>query len=318
MTGPLVSIGISTYNRAASYLPQALESALAQGYENLEIIVSDNASSDETERYVRGVDDPRLRYFRQTENIGANGNFNFCLQQARGAYFLLLHDDDLIDPDFVESCVAAAENRTDYGVIRTGTRTIDANGRVLSRTPNASQGLSGAELFLHWFDRKTAFYCCSTLFNTEALRGIGGFHTPANVFEDVVAIAKLVARHEHANVMPCKASFRRHDSNKGGSLNGVNDWTEDALYLLQVLREEMPADAERLEQAGKPYLCAKLYRYVAKLPDWRERLRTYVWLYRLFGYSYSPLHFLARQRFLQLKATARHLIKRDDFRSRTA
>ena len=76
---PLVTIAIPTYNRADGYLRDALKSAMNQTYENIEIVVSDNCSPDNTEDYIKGIDDPRIRYFRQKEGILPNDNFNFCL-----------------------------------------------------------------------------------------------------------------------------------------------------------------------------------------------------------------------------------------------
>jgi glycosyltransferase involved in cell wall biosynthesis len=76
-----------TYNRANGYLREALDSALAQTYPNLEIVISDNGSTDNTESVVRSYADPRIRYYRQQPPIISNDNFNFCLQQANGAYF---------------------------------------------------------------------------------------------------------------------------------------------------------------------------------------------------------------------------------------
>ena len=113
---PLVSIAIPTYNRANGYLREALQASLGQSYPAIEIIVSDNFSSDNTEEVVRSYSDSRIRYFRQSENIGANNNFNFCLDQSRGAYFLLLPDDDLIDRDFIDVCIRAANYNTNIGI----------------------------------------------------------------------------------------------------------------------------------------------------------------------------------------------------------
>ncbi len=309
MARPLVTIGLSTYNRADGYLQNALRSALEQTYPNLEIVVSDNGSTDHTEAYVESFADARVRYFKQAQNIGANANFNFCLEQARGDYFLLLHDDDVLDPDMVEACLDAAGNDTGFGILRSGTRVVDADGRVLTEKPNRMGGLSTAELFLNWFDKKTAIYFCSTLFNTERLKEAGGLRTRTNVFEDVVAIARLAARYGHADVLEPKASFRVHGNNKGSSVNTVRDWAEDSLYLLDVLREELPGDAERLLRAGQPYLCARLYRYASLLPSWRERAQAYWWSYKLFDYSYSPVKYLSKQQFARLKGNVRGLVK---------
>src|SRR5262245_44849714 len=127
---PLVTIAIPTYNRAEATLSAALQSALDQTYHNIEVIVSDNASVDGTEALIRGYADSRIRYIRHPKNIGANNNFNFCVGEARGSYFLLLHDDDLIDADFVESCMNAVADDTGVGIIRTALRVIDGDGAV--------------------------------------------------------------------------------------------------------------------------------------------------------------------------------------------
>ena len=309
MVRPLVTIGLSTYNRADGYLQNALRSALEQTYPNLEIVVSDNGSLDHTEAFVKSFADPRVRYFKQAQNIGANANFNFCLEQARGDYFLLLHDDDVLDPDLVEACLDAAGDATHFGVLRSGTRVIDAGGNVVAEKPNQMGGRSTTELFLSWFGKDTAIYFCSTLFNTDYLKKAGGLRTKTNVFEDVVATARLAARHSHADVLAPKASFRVHGNNKGSSVNTVRDWAEDSLYLLQVLREELPQDAERLVKAGQPYLCARLYRYASLLPSWRERAQAFWWSYKLFDYSYSPVKYLSRQQLSRLKLSVRNLVK---------
>lgn len=104
--GPLVSIGIPTYNRAA-LLPRSLRSALDQSHSHIEVIVSDNASSDGTEAACRGfvAADRRVRYIRQEQNVGPTRNFNAVLEAARGEYFMWLADDDWLDADYVARCL---------------------------------------------------------------------------------------------------------------------------------------------------------------------------------------------------------------------
>lgn len=312
---PLVTIGLSTYNRANGYLPEALTSALAQNYPNLEILVSDNASTDGTAELVGSRADERVRYVRQPVNIGANANFNFCLNEARGDYFLLLHDDDLIDPDFVSTCISAASGSTEYGLIRTGTRVIDDQRRVVATYENHTDGLDAAELFLAWFTRRTAFYLCSTLYNTALLRRYGGFASPRNLLQDVVATAEVAARHARVDVPAVKASFRRHDSNQG-SARAALDWAEDAAFLLDRLSTLMPDRVAELAAAGRPYLCRKCYRNVPAIPSAAERQRTYAEIDRRFGHTYPPTRYrleLARDR---AKSTLRRLLMGDDPRSR--
>src|ERR1700687_633000 len=103
---PLVSIGLPTYNRAVG-LGRAIESVLAQDYRNIELIVSDNASTDETERlcteYCRR--DSRVRYLRQETNRGAISNFRAVVAHAQGEFFMWLGDDDWLDQGYLSECL---------------------------------------------------------------------------------------------------------------------------------------------------------------------------------------------------------------------
>lgn len=107
--GPLFSIGIPTYNRC-QLLQEALASACAQSYAPLEIIISDNASTDGTEAYVSALNDPRVRYVRHPVNRGGPENFVQCVEQARGEYFSWLQDDDILFSDFACRATTAFEH----------------------------------------------------------------------------------------------------------------------------------------------------------------------------------------------------------------
>lgn len=291
---PPVSIGISTYERADGTFPAALRSALAQTWPNLEIVVSDNASTDHTADVVAEHADPRLRYHRHDENIGAAANFRYCVEAARGRYFVLLHDDDLLDPDFVERCMAAFEERPEAGFAHCGVRVIDGTGNVTAYMPHRALGLDPAELFLAWFHRKVSFYLCSTMFHREHLLAAGNFTSPKGLFQDVAALAVLAARHGHVDVPGIASSFRRHASNRGGA-SRAEDWMDDALYLLDTVCREMPERADELRAAGSPYLARKCYAYVASVPGWADRARLAMRIYRRFGRSYGPWRYLAER-----------------------
>jgi glycosyltransferase involved in cell wall biosynthesis len=107
---PLVTIGMPTYNRV-QLLIRALDSALAQTYPRIEVVIADNASTDGTEQicHERAQTDPRIRYVRHPHNIGPTANFNELFGCCGGDYVLMLADDDWLDPDYVSRCVAALE-----------------------------------------------------------------------------------------------------------------------------------------------------------------------------------------------------------------
>ena len=111
---PPVSIGLPVYN-GARFLPQALESLLGQSFSDIELIVSDNASSDSTQNICTeyAARDARIRYVRQNVNIGAMRNWNFVAKQARGKYFKWSSASDYCAPDMLARCFAAMEAESD-------------------------------------------------------------------------------------------------------------------------------------------------------------------------------------------------------------
>jgi glycosyltransferase involved in cell wall biosynthesis len=112
MTEPLVGVGIPTYNRA-SKLTRAVESVLAQTHRNLELVISDNASGDATEKVGRAFceQDSRVRYLRSPVNRGPTANFNTLFGELRGDYLMLLSDDDWLDESYVASCLGELNRR---------------------------------------------------------------------------------------------------------------------------------------------------------------------------------------------------------------
>ena len=134
-TKPIVSVGMPVYNGAA-YLRRALDSLLAQTYENFELIISDNASQDETESICRAyaARDPRIRYLRQDHNRGAAFNYNVVVREARGTYFKWAAHDDEIAPTFLSRCLEGFHHAPRTTVlVYPRTAYIDADSEVLSR-----------------------------------------------------------------------------------------------------------------------------------------------------------------------------------------
>ncbi len=128
----LVSVCVPTYNRA-QYLSESLSTITQQDYAPLEVILSDNGSTDGTETLCRSLAarDSRIRYFRQPRNIGLYGNFNFCIEQARGEVLCLFHDDDLYDPRIVRAGVTVLRDHPDVGVVCSDWMLLNSPGEVM-------------------------------------------------------------------------------------------------------------------------------------------------------------------------------------------
>ncbi|GEM_PF-2934568 len=133
---PLVSMGLCVWN-GAEYLGGAIDSLLAQTYKNFELIISDNASTDDTQKICeeRARKDKRIRYIRQKENIGSFGNYDFVRRESRGDYFMYTSNDDLWDSRFIEKCLAKFEEAPDAMVVFPNFCTFDDSGRVMMYYP---------------------------------------------------------------------------------------------------------------------------------------------------------------------------------------
>jgi glycosyltransferase involved in cell wall biosynthesis len=126
---PLVSIGLPVRN-GGQFLEETLKSICAQTFADFEVIISDNASTDQTreicESYV--ARDPRIYYHRLDENLGAAPNYNRVFALARGKYFKWAAHDDLLKPAFLQSCLDEMERSPETVVVYTRTEIIDECG----------------------------------------------------------------------------------------------------------------------------------------------------------------------------------------------
>ena len=115
---PLVTVGVPTYNRA-DRLERALRSVLGQTHRRLEVVVSDNASTDATPGLVRRLadEDDRIRIVRHPENRGPTANFNGLREDYRGEWFMYLGDDDWLDPPYVERCLEVLRRHPDHALV---------------------------------------------------------------------------------------------------------------------------------------------------------------------------------------------------------
>lgn len=150
MTNPLVSICIPTY-LGAVFLPATINSVLNQSYSNFEIWILDDNSPDDTQLIVSRYTDPRIRYLRNANNLGPEGNWNRCLELAQGKYFKLLPHDDLLEPDCLQEQVSLLEiDTTNEIALVFGSRgIIDLQGRtfITRGLPRTKPGrISGLEL----------------------------------------------------------------------------------------------------------------------------------------------------------------------------
>ena len=128
---PIVSVGMPVYN-AEQTLRATLDSILGQTCADLELVISDNASTDATraicEEYV--ARDSRVRYLRNPENLGASENYNNAFRQSHGKYFKWASSNDTCHPVFLERCLDVLQRDESIVIVHPLTRIVDDNGRT--------------------------------------------------------------------------------------------------------------------------------------------------------------------------------------------
>ena len=186
---PLITIAIPTRNRAA-LLRACVASALAQTYPNIEVLVSNNASTDNTSEILRSFGDPRVREVVNLENIGLNRNWNRCLDEAAGEYFVILSDDNTLKPTFLESCVSLLREDPGLPIVAGGFEFVmTAENRTVPAvlTKRLQTGIwDGAEILI---EHLRGNFLCGTLscaIRTDILRRNGGFPVECVVGEELV------------------------------------------------------------------------------------------------------------------------------------
>ena len=138
MPAPLVTIAIPAYK--AEFLKDAIFSVLNQTYSNIELIIVDDCSPENIEKISNEFNDPRIRYYRNTVNLGKEDpskNWNKCLEYAKGDFFALLCDDDTYEPTFVEEMLELSQKFPDVKVFRARARTIDESNNLINWFPSS-------------------------------------------------------------------------------------------------------------------------------------------------------------------------------------
>lgn len=254
---PIASICVPTYNRSRM-LHEALKSALSQTFEDFEIIVSDNASADDTESVVRSFGDPRVRYYRQSTNIGTVPNLNFTLGKVRGRCVTFLFDDDLMLPENLARKVTELNREGSVGLVHSRYHIVDEVGRLVRASTNQGHGVERAHNAVEaghvFLERMLAGVCevnpSSTLFRRECIERLGvlderlshcddyEYWMRISVFYDVAYIAEpLVKWRVHSQTHTNKYMVR---GKTGISVDSLRDELRAKYKIIHCYRKDIP------------------------------------------------------------------------------
>jgi glycosyltransferase involved in cell wall biosynthesis len=267
-TQPLITIGIPTRNRS-SLLRNCVASALAQTYSNIEVLISDNASTDDTLEMLKGIGDPRLRVMSNAENIGLVANWNKCVYEARGEYVTLVSDDNILDPTFLEKCVNLVKQEPGIPIVISAYDVLvldefHPNDKRLV-PPILSQKLStgiwdGTEVLKEYLRGKFSAQTLSSIMRTDILQRNGGFPAEHLCADDDAAFGLMLLEGRAGLVNERCATYMVHASSYSDALGPDYRFRD----LCKVMEEISDAAARKVRnETARREVQRLTLRYVA-------------------------------------------------------
>ena len=244
---PRVSVVITTYNRA-SLLPRAVDSVLAQTYEDYELVIVDDCSTDDTPEVMRTFADSRIRAIRHADNMGQSAAVNTGIRLARGEYIAFLDDDDeWVDQKLQRQVETLAASDPRVGLVYTWFDYVDATGSV--RRAGRRCAISGDvwENLLGWeYPAPTSAY----LVRAKAAREIGGFDEALTILTDRDFLTRLSRQWRVAVVrevlMLMHEGQHVRTAQRPGALEGIARYLKSHICRFERELGERPATFVRL------------------------------------------------------------------------
>ncbi len=266
---PFWSVMIPTYN-SLEYLEETLRSVLSQdpGEGEMQIEVLEDCSPSDPAELVRRVAGDRVRVWRQPKNLGLAGNWNSCIERARGEWVHILHGDDLVHPGFYLRLRRGIENRPEIGAAFCRHYFIDGPGKItaLSALERADAGVLGGS----WLERLAVgqrVQCPSAVVRKATYERVGGFRGDLHYTLDWEMWLRIASNGPWWFEPEPLASYRSHEHNETARLAHSCEMVKDCLRALEIVKAYLPAsEAPRLlEGARMNLLMACLHRTAGAL-----------------------------------------------------
>jgi glycosyltransferase involved in cell wall biosynthesis len=212
MPTPRVSVGIPVYN-GERYLGETIESILAQTFTDFELVISDNASTDRTEAICRTFSsrDPRIKYFRNQDNIGGSKNFARAFELSRAPYFKWAAHDDLCGPTLLENCLKILEENSAVVVCYPSIGFVDQTGAIVGHHDpccNLRSPLPSERVRNFLFSAKTNCLPMFGLIRRDALKKT--LLLAPYISSDQILLLQLALLGEFYEERECAFFFREH------------------------------------------------------------------------------------------------------------
>lgn len=313
MNRPLLTIGIPNYNYS-KFIKQCIDSVLSQNTNEIEIIISDNCSTDNSWEIISSYDDQRIKAFRQSENIGVIRNWDFVLNNATGVYFKLLPSDDWMPDDFFDQFNEYFEKY----------KTSNPDMFILGSTTYINTEMSftsypSEDGFFNPFSPDSFEKCIKTLhynypnynvFKTDLALSVGGYK-PYNVIRpDLFCMAAIILSTHCKFIVPINLAIsvqRIHDLNDRYNYSLYECVKDELLCLQYFCKSDRPFSKFSLwawENKISSVVCLSYYKYLLignkeKLQLNKKILKDFPQLKKglFWAIIYLPLSFISRANY---------------------
>ena len=247
---PAVSVCVPAYN-AGRFIGVAIESVLAQDFTDFELVVVDDASTDDTVQVVRRFSDARIRLLLNERNLGLAGNWNRAVGSAQGRYVKLLCQDDLLRPGCLAAQAAVLDDPANAGVsiVCAHRDIIDESGRVIVRDRGirASGRVAGRDALRRIARAGTNPFGepAAVIFRADAFTRAGGFDGRSAYMIDLDLYARLLLHGDLFVIPRPLAAFRI--SRGALSTTLARSQAREARAFLQQLRDRSPETITRTD-----------------------------------------------------------------------
>lgn len=223
---PLVTIAIPAFKR--HWLSEAIQSALNQDYHKIELIIVDDCSPQNLKEVVSPfLSDSRVRYYKNEKNLGSESivlNWNRCLEYAKGEYFVLLCDDDMLQPNFVSSLLGLFFAYPASNVSHARKWNLNETGEKIE-SPLWPEYETGEQFLIQRLSKNRHHTISEFLIKTTALKTLGGYVVfPSGFYSDNASIIQLSQVGGIASSKECLMTFRCSDEHITGSTSPKNCW----------------------------------------------------------------------------------------------
>jgi len=225
MSSPLVTIAIPSYNHA-KYIAETIQSALDQSFQDFEILIVDDASTDNSVEIIKSFKDSRITLIVSKENQGVCITSNICIANAKGKYIALIASDDVMHKSKLEKQVKFLENNEDCGAVFSGIEVIDEDGKINQKKTRKytkifeKENRDRFQWLKYFFHQGNCLAATSLLAKTSALKTIGEFDPRITQAHDFDLWTKLcLAGYELHIIHEKLLKYRERENNNNLSSN---------------------------------------------------------------------------------------------------